>query len=209
MFKRNQIFTSVVTASMVAGIATSAMADEKATGQASVTVTNTFNLDKVADLTFGTIQIVSIDDDVAAFAGDKVEITMESDGSGGSVVNGVDDANETSTANIITDGSPAEFAISAAAPNTVMTLTLPGDADLTPPAGGAAAFTVAFNNDLVTVVNSDGSEVDFNGANLVTDATGAVSFRIGGVLTPADPAANDTNIADGAYIGDFEVTVDY
>ena len=208
MFKHNILYKSLFAVSMVAcAVAVNA---ETVSGNAGVTVSNAFDLTKVADLNFGTIRATQIIS--GGSIGTTAGIKVLADGSGSEVLQAVSvtGADAVSEADIIVPGTPAEFLIENAAANSEMELVLTG-ATAIPiyeigDAGGTEVFTLNITPSDVRVV-SGGVETQFNGSNLQTDATGTVGMKVGGSLRIA--AAQDGTMDDTSYIGTFDITVNY
>ncbi|WP_395342098.1 DUF4402 domain-containing protein [Ningiella sp. W23] len=214
MFKRNHLYTSLIAATMLAGTSVAYAVDVTTT--ASVTVQNAFELTKSADLSFGTLRVTNTlgtGTPAPTAVGAAASVNLPSDGTAMVVTQGSSDASGAdgvSQISVITEGTPAQFAIANAAQNTRLTLTLPADGTvaLSSPLDRATdIFEVTFvANEDVTIVAADGTETPFNGINFVTDATGALGFKLGGTLTVADDAFG---FGDGDYDGDFTVSVNY
>ena len=107
------------------------------------------------------------------------------------------------------------FAISGAAPNTAMTVTFPATVSLPKLGDNDTAFTLVIDDsgtgDDIVVVGGPADGQSYTGNNLLTDATGGVSFAYGGTLSlPTDLVAATVNpFTDGTYTGTFDVTVSY
>jgi len=209
MYKRNHIYTSLVTSALLVGtFAANAQTPQEVESDVTVTVQNAFNLLEVAPLNFGSITVAQADGTSGDGSIDTpATIRILPTGAVSTVSTGTD-ATGTSVISIIAAGSFAEYTIDTAAPNTRMTLTVPAGAQplsspLTP---ATAVFNAAFVNADVLVVNSDGTEVAYNGINMRTDLAGAVGFKMGGTLTPV---ATDFDFDDGEYSGTYTVTVNY
>lgn len=200
MFKRNQINLAVVVAALTVGSSV-AIAQETADVSASVTVQNAFNLSQTTALSFGVLRVTQT---ASAASGTAPSVTINADGSAPTVSAAVSPA--AGSISVITPGTAGVFAITSAAPDTALTVTLPGSVSLTA-SGTTNQFTLDFTDtDDIQVVGGPNDGNTYTGFNLVTDDTGAIGFNLGGTLS--------TRIADFTYIdttysGDYTVTVSY
>lgn len=198
-------FTSVAAAFAVLS-ATSSYALETAQGTATVTVQNSFSFSQATALDFGTIRtIVSSADGTP----NVVTMTLPADGSNPTIAETTAGTGNTRSAsmNVITPGTPGEFTVSNAAPNTRLTITLPGTFNLTNGSGGPT-FLAEVTEALITSGTSANSLYDGTNNFLTTDATGNGSFSVGGTLS-TDASGNAQNYQDVAYTGQYTITVDY
>ncbi|MGB3725133.1 MAG: hypothetical protein WA981_05150 [Glaciecola sp.] len=203
MFKRNQLYVSLFATSMILG-ATSVVAQESVTSSASVVVQNAFDLAEVAPLDFGTVR-ATVDSDPTD---DSASVSIASfaigtDGTVGSV-SLAGGATTAASMSVISDGSPAEFSITNAAPFTEITLNVPSGFDIVnssaPP--GTAVFGVGTFLFREVGATSDATAID-------TDINGEVSFTMGATLSTDDNAAAQTNYAEGTYTASFVMEVEY
>ncbi len=188
---------SVFAAGFAAG---SVQAADTVTSTATVQVLSTINIVETTALSFGTIAAFG-DDTVAA---ETATLTLPADGSATSVALSATAAD----ANIveIVAGTPATYTISGAAPNTVISITLPTTETLTDPSATSAnTFTVdTWTKSIVTSgtafvydTNATGDLVFNVGANLVTTAVGLTSTAVGEAYE------------DATYTSTYDVTVSY
>jgi hypothetical protein len=196
MFKRNQIQKSLVVAGVtIASFAAFSQQNEITT--ASVQVQNAFVLTENTPLSFGTITARQV-------SADSV-IVLNADG---------------------TDGSPtnSETGIRVLAPGSVATYTVTGAAPFTPLVVSTNDDTVDLTNSTAPPANPDFTLSDFeitdgtftgnvdSGGTTIADtiATGGLTFSLGGTLTLAgNGSADAVLLTDGAYEGQFTVTVSY
>jgi hypothetical protein len=214
MFKRNHIYIALVATSLSLG-ASQAFAQETVNSVATVSVSNAFTLQEVAPINFGTIRVASnldtSDDDgttgIDATTGALVQVFAN-----GNPSLLTDDVQTESVATVteILPGAPAEYAITGAAPFSALNVTLPSNVNLVNPASPGAIFILSFQADNFEIVGgtNDGDAYDTTAtSNLVTDATGAVGFLMGGQI--ATGIAAEADFGDGAYTGSYEVVVSY
>ncbi|WP_189379295.1 hypothetical protein [Thalassotalea profundi] len=194
--------TLAITAAVSTLALTGNVLAETVNGTASVTVQNGFTLTQTTPLSFGTI--VALADADGANSSDFATLKVDSDGVTADVV----DLSGATNASIvpISAGTPGQFTVSGAAPNTVLTITNPSAFTLSDPsAGDSKIFDVtAFTNDVVT----SGSAFTYD-----TDATGTLVFNIGATLGTDNSLAGGT-AAPVAYdnvtfTGTYTMTVDY
>lgn len=199
MIMKNKMIRALGLSAVAVGLTIgSANAADTVTASASVTVLSTINIVEGTSLSFGTI--AAFGDGTAA--AETATLTLPADGSAASVAY----SNTAADANIveIVAGTPAQFDITGAAPNTVISITLPGAATtLTDPAGGTNTFTV---NNFTKAIVLSGTAFTYD-----TDATGALSFAVGAdlVTTAAGLTAAGEAYADSTYTGTYDVTVSY
>ena len=204
MFKRNHINTAILAGALTLSTAT-VFAQQDVDVSATVSVQNAFNFSQASALSFGTIRVtqtVSDPLDVGA------SITIPADGSTPTVTAADNTTNPTSegTISVITPGVPAQFTIDSAAPNTAMTISTIASTTLTNVAT-TAGFVLDFTlTDDVQVVGGPNDGQAYTSFNLVTDATGAVGFALGGTLTTE---VDEDQYEDVTYSGDYTVEVDY
>jgi hypothetical protein len=139
-------------------------------------------------------------------------MTINADGSPATFVAGAETVAGVSEGSFteILPGTPAEYSITGAAPFTSVGVTTLPTATLTNPASPGATLTLsvtATNFEIVGGTNP-GDEYDQSAgtSNMITDATGAVGFKMGGTITTLD---SDVTYGDGAYTGTYSVVVDY
>jgi hypothetical protein len=174
-------------------------------------VSNAFTLQEVAPLDFGTVRLSYNYDGTNALS-TAASITINANGSPATLVLGISSSGTDTKASFteILPGSPAEYSITAAAPFTAVSVTSLPTATLTNPASSGAelALTVTATNFEIVGGTNPGDVYNQAGtSNLITDATGAVGFLMGGTLTT--PTAEEVTFGDGAYTGTYSVVVDY
>lgn len=180
---------------------------ETATGNASVTVSNAFTLSEDTALTFGTIRaVVSSADGTAQ---NVVTMTLPANGTNPSVTETVAGNGNTRSAsmNIITPGTPGTFSVSGAAPNSILNITFDAAFPLTIAAGGPT-FLATINQAYITSGPNANRAYSAGVDDLFTDATGAVTFDVGGTLA-TQAGGNATDYRDQTYTGTYTMTVDY
>lgn len=197
MFMKNRIsrIMAISTVSLLA--ASGAVNAETATGNASVTVQNGFDLDETTPLSFGTIVATANDN-----AGDVATLVVDSDG----VTEDVADSPGT-TASIVSiaAGTPGTFTVSNAAPNTVLTITLPTDFELTDPSSTDAKIFDVSGFEATTIASGTAFTFD-------TDDTGTLVFNIGATLsTETGTGSADSALAyeNVTFTGTYTMTVNY
>jgi hypothetical protein len=219
MLKRNQIYTAML-AVTVATVSVTASAQETESGTAGVTVSNAFTLDATTDLDLGTFLVSYILADASEAFVTAASIELKGDGSYGTPVVGVvsagsPGANDAASFTQIAAGTPGVFTISGAAPNVSMTITMPTDVDIPKLGDPSTFFTLVTIDDAgdddIVVLDGPAAGQEYSTANLITDATGTVSFAYGGTLSlPTALAAVSANpFTDGTYTATFDVTVEY
>ena len=200
MFKRNQIQKTII----VAGVTLSscvAFAQQTETTTATVTVQNAFTLTEVAGLSFGTIT-------ASAISGATSSIVLLADGTAGTSPDSGDGIR------VLAPGTPASYTIAAAAPFTDLKASVNVDSISLSNAAAPAAnpdFTVGnftISNGTAIASLTSGALAFTTGTALTTDVNGALALSIGGTLTLPD-TAEDTLLVDGAYTGQFTLTVQY
>lgn len=229
--KTNTIFKlSAIATLLLAGAVNAA---ENQTSTATVTIQNAFDLAEVSALTFGNIratQTITPGVDGNGTGGSLIPtqtngagIRIKSDGTAAELVAqstvtqgaATADADPSDTAGEISSvvsaivaGAPGEYNITNAAPFTNLRIEDPADTtELTSPAVPSdSKFDLDIDYDDMTIVGGGNDGDTINGTNLLTDASGAVSFRVGGELT-IDPLASA--VSDGAYSGTYIITVSY
>ena len=208
MFKRNQLYIALVATSLSLG-ASQVIAQEQVNSTATVTVSNAFTLEEVAPIDFGTVRL-SYDRQSGDFDTGAI-MTINADGSPADFTeadNSTATDGEASFTQIV-PGSPAEYSITGAAPFTAIRVITAPVADLENPASptGILKFTVATTNyEIVGGTNPGDAYVQGTGTNMITDATGAVGFIMGGTITTL---IGDVAYGDGAYTGTYTVEVNY
>lgn len=205
MFKRKYLNTALVATTAVL-VSSGAVAQENVTGNATVQVSNAFTLAEVTGIDFGNLRVFT---DTNTTTTGEVVVTIP--GNTNPMTLAAAAAAE-ADGNILAQGAPGEYTISGAAPFTALNITYPGADSVTltnqaaPPA--TPGFVVNFAAAQTFIVGGANDGVVYDGtSNMITDGTGAVGFRLGGILnTEAD---TDTTYADGTYAGTFTLTVDY
>jgi len=173
---------------------------ETITGNGSVVVQNSLTIVEDTPLSFGTIVAVADDNGTAPLSSN--------------IVMGVDGVatitNAASLAQIIqiTPGSNAQFTVSGAAPQTLLTVTTPaGATTLADPSGSVETKVFDISAYTSGVVAGGGA-----GFDMTTDDTGTLVFAVGATLT-TDTAGAGTGAADPyadlTYTGTYSVTVAY
>lgn len=232
MFKRKSIYTAIAAATL-ASMSAVTIAQETITSTASVTVQNAFDLTEVAALNFGTIratQNLDVDNSgsnetaaTTSFA-NAATLNIKTDGSASTVTAATVESDTSSAITEIVAGSPAEFAIANAAPFTELKITrladpsttfdgyFSGDTDLvalfemTTPASSTSVFHVVVEEEDVRF-SGGGSDGDLlSSGNPQTGAAGSINIIVGGSIYMQGTAPA---IVDGAYTGNFSLTVDY
>lgn len=172
---------------------------ETVTGNASVTVLNSFTLAETQALSFGTL-VAFADDDASGAGGTATAVLAPSDGT--LTITNAGNASLTEVAS----GQVGIYTITGAAPNTVINLTLPSSATLSDPSGTETKdFTLgSFTSSVVT----SGTAFTYD-----TDATGQMVFNLGATLSTDATGASGSSAADAyadaTYTGTFTVTADY
>ncbi|MEM0909989.1 MAG: hypothetical protein AAGJ37_03385 [Pseudomonadota bacterium] len=226
MFNRKKIALAVTTVLLASSSVANA---EIASDSATVTVQNAFTLASTTAIDFGTLRVSqpNAQTNLSTYTELSVDGTQTAtDG----------DANASMT--VITSGTPGRFDVTGAAPFNNLTITLGAgtatddmtdgtslsDADSTNGISGMYGVELttsgagANDNFLMYVEVSDtriegGSNngvayaVSSGVGNLRTDATGAVGLSFGGRL--AYNRASTVNPNDGAYTGNYQITVNY
>jgi len=182
----------------------SLFAVDLANREITATVQNSFTIQESSSLTFGTIRAVA---DVST---NQATLIIGSDGT-------TVTANQASPAfiTVVSDGTPATYTITGAAPNTRLTITDPSAVTLShtnPTTTNNPTFTV---NGFEYTVTTGGTSSPYTGSNLQTDGTGSASFSLGVTLSTQASAtaatAGDLSRAyeDGSYRGTYTMTVNY
>ena len=216
MFKRNQIYTAMLAVTL-ASVSGASLANETTTANAGVSVSNAFSLTETTPLDLGTF-LVTYKKAGAAGTNDFTQaaaITLKGDGTYGTETASAGTAGDEADFVLIAPGTPGEFNISGAAPNSPMTVDFPTTTNLVKLGDTTVFFTLVTtddgSDDDVFVVDGPAAGQSFSGTNLITDATGQVSFAYGGTLS-LPTALQDTagtKFSDGTYTGTFDVTVTY
>ena len=198
MFNFINTKNALMLASALTVVGAGAAIAETVTGGSSVTVQNSLTLTQDTALSFGTL---------VAFADADGTATTYTVGSDGTTTAGADNGNASIVE--VVAGVPGAFTVSGAAPQTLLTVSLPGAAiDLTDGAGGVIdtkKFTVGTFEKTRTV--SGGA-----GFTDTTDDAGVLSFDVGAVLTTdatGAAAAASLPYADAAFSGTYTITVTY
>ena len=202
MFMKNKI-SRIMAISAVSLLAATGVANaETVTGTTSVTVQNGFDLAETTPLSFGTVVAIANSNTAA----DLATLQVDSDGVTADVAT---PGNVASIVPIVA-GTPGVFTVTNAAPNTLLTITLPANgtaADLTDPSGtDANTFTLDFFERTI-VTSGTAFTAD-------TDATGTLAFNVGatlGTTTPAGGAASDATVPyeNVTFTGSYTVMVEY
>ncbi len=166
---------------------------ETLTSNADVTVQNAIGFAETSALTFGTI--VAIGDGTAG--GAAATIAAAATGVGGTTVTNGGAAADDSIIEL-TAGARAEYAISAAAPNTALNLTLPS---------GALTLTCAACSGGTPTFSVDNWVANDTAGTVTTDGTGAFTLYVGATLN-TDPTSL-SQYEDGNYINTYDVSVNY
>lgn len=168
---------------------------------ASVTVQNAFSLSQTTALSFGTIRAKA---DTSGSTNHVASLIVNPDGSASTASSTGANASIT----VISQGTPAVFAISNAAPNTNLTITSPGTVTLSRTGGGGANFTVDTWAFRITSGTNANTAYSTGSPNLLTDNTGAVTFAAGATISTqaTTPSADYT---DGSYTGTYNMVVNY
>ena len=206
MFKRKYLNTALVATSAVL-VSSAAVAQETVTGNATVQVSNAFVLTETSGIDFGNLRVFS---DVDTSSTGEVVVTIPGNTNPMTLVAAT--AAE-ADGNILAQGAPGIYAITGAAPFTVLDVTFPS-ADSVTLANAAAppstpSFVVNFADATTYIVGgaNDGAALDQGTTDLTTDGAGEVGIRLGGILNT--DATADAVYADGTYVGTFTLTVGY
>lgn len=208
MFKRNQVYIALVATTLSLG-ASQAFAQENVSSTATVTVSNAFTFQEVAAIDFGTVRLQYTHDTTNDFSV-AASFKINADGSPSTQVAGVDSVG-TSEASFteILPGTAAEYSITGAAPFTSVQVTALPTATLTNPAspGATLALSVTTTNfEIVGGTNPGDVYTQGAASNMITDAAGAVGFKMGGTISTL---LDQQVYGDGAYTGTYSVVVDY
>jgi hypothetical protein len=229
MFKRKNLSVALAVSSVLLASSTIANA-EVANGTATVTVQNAFTLASTTNIDFGTLRVTS--NGTAAATATPAFTTLDTDGTQVST-NGEDAVPaEVVTMTVIAPGTPGRVDVTGAAPFTALQVelastTLGYDED---EAGGAVTDALngingtqltaagAGTNDFFRMIvqvedtnieggTNNGNPLAATGDNLRTDAAGAVGLSFGGKLLWN--AASIVSPDDGAYTGNYSITINY
>lgn len=205
MFMKNRI-SRIMAISTVSLLAASGTVNaETATGTTSVTVQNGFDLEETTPLSFGTVVAIA-NSNVTV---DPATLTVDSDG----VTADTQGVSTSGTASIvpIVAGTPGTFTVSNAAPNTLVTITLPTDGDgllLEDPSGtDDTDFTIDFFERTI-VTSGTAFTAD-------TDDTGTLVFNVGATLgtgvAAGGAAGTDASVPyeNVTFTGSYTVMVEY
>lgn len=202
MFKRNQLYTALVSVSLLAAVSTNTLAQAPVVSEATVTVQNTFAFAETTAISFGTIR-------ATATASGATVATYVVSGDGTTTVPASGGA--PAAISELTAGTPGEYAISGAAPFADITITLPAapiNMTLTGAPPGTPKFTVGtFTAYILDGPNALSAYAD-PGNLATTDVNGAVNFAVGATLS-TDSAASTEPYADGIYRGNYTISVSY
>jgi len=229
MFKRKTIYSAVV-ASALLSVSAVSLAAETATGTASVTVQNAFDFDQITAINFGTLRATQ-DRDVDGNStpttiaySEVAKYRIVTDGSSNVLTGytgGSGDVKSSMTE--IVAGTPAEFAVTNAAPFSTLTVTTADpttalDSDLNGDTSIVSTFTLTTPSDSNSVFHAyiDDTDVRISGgandgdtlnqSSPQTDATGAVNLIVGANLYMKKDV---DSISDGVYTGNYTIAIDY
>jgi|GEM_PF-2042349 len=204
----NKISTiaKVVGVTLIVAASSQAMAEE-ATGNASVTVQNSFTFEETTALSFGIIQ-VSADITSAAGASKEATLTISAD----TEVAPISTTDPLAKLAVIEAGTPGTFTISGVGPYSRLTITLPNSEPLKAqgsPLSTDAQFTVGS----FTAMSTTGTSSAVVGGTdlLLADESGSATFAVGATLTTDVRGSTlaTTNYGDGIYEGTFTITASY
>jgi len=193
---------ALMLASALTVVGAGAAIAETVTGDASVTVQNSLTLTQDAALSFGTL--VAVADDINA---NFATYVVGSDGttttpapSGGLFAQIIE----------ITAGTPASFTVSGAAPQTLLTVTLPAAAIIMNDGAGGAVDAKEFTVDSFEKTRTVSGGAGFTDT---TNDSGVLSFDVGATLatdkTLSNTATAAVPYADANYSGTYSITVTY
>lgn len=231
MFKRKNLSVALAVSSVLLASSSYVQA-EVANGTATVTVQNAFTIANTASIDFGTLRVTraganTLDVGTPGFTTLDVDGTQTATAGANS-----GDTASTLTITVIAAGTPGRVDVSGAAPFTNLQVELVATAgadandvttttdnnafaginnvDLTTAGAGSDDKFVMFVSSADTRIEggvNNGSEYDPVTPNLRTDATGAVGLSFGGNLKWNE--ASLISPADGAYTGNYSITVTY
>ena len=225
MFKRKNLNVALAVSSVLLASSATVQA-EQVSGTATVTVQNAFTLASTTAIDFGTLRVTSTG--VAANTATPGFTSLSVDGTQ-TATNGVNGGDQV-TISVIAPGTPGRIDVTGAAPFTNLTVELatggddvnvtggnPGDGfaginnvDLTTAGAAAADKFVMYVGATQTRIEggvNNATPYDDSAPNLRTDATGAVGLSFGGDLKWNE--ASTISPADGAYTGNYQITVTY
>ncbi|WP_022941860.1 DUF4402 domain-containing protein [Psychromonas hadalis] len=193
----------LVTAIILSFGVTQAIAQTETAIPATVTVANTITLDKITNLNFGTVAAKAS----TAGAADVATLILPADATATAITS----PGTASFINIVTPGSPATFEISGVAPDTSLTLDLPGSAITLEAPTPATNFSVDGWSAFITSGPNAGSAYTDGSPNLKSDVDGKVNFSVGATLSTdlRVDAKNVGTYTDDIYTGIFDITVNY
>ena len=203
MMMKNKMIRALGLSAVAVGLTVGSANAGVETGNAQVTVLSTITMTETAPLNFGTI---------AAFADDAVNtntalLTMPADGSGSSVSFPAGTAADANIV-VIVEGNPGEFQVTGAAPNAVLSLTLGGEVDLTDPSGASTDEFTFLTTGYYMTLNGSGNTFTTD-----TDATGAMTFQVGGTIETIDTGMASAAVLepydDATYTGTYTATITY
>jgi hypothetical protein len=197
--------TRILGTVLVLATSSSAMADQDATGKATIQVLNTFEFLAVSDLDFGIVRATA--DDTSA--GDVATLLISGDPTVTSIATDVNLAKLT----VLTEGSPAEFTVAGVAAFANLTITLPSST-ITLVASGLPGTAANFKVGTFTAwLTSGGNTGLYDGASnkLLADNSGNATFNVGATLTTDEAGDLITQgyEDDIPYAGSFDVTIEY
>jgi hypothetical protein len=221
MFKRNQINTALGVSLVL--LATSATVNaEVASDTATVTVQNAFTIASTDAIDFGLLRVTQSGAHTEATPS---RTTINADGSQ-TATNG--DVASSGSISLLTAGTPGRIDITAAAPNTTLTVLIDAagtgfdgvaddtsidgvnEIDLVTAGGLAPDKFIMFVNAAQTRIEGgtgNGIAYDDVASNMVTDGTGAVGLSFGGTLVWN--FASTESPLDQAYTAAYAITVNY
>jgi hypothetical protein len=209
MFKQNTLKV-IVASSLIAG-AVSVVAQESVTSNATVTVSNAFDLVETQPISFGSITAIGYNYTSTGSSGTlQATVTVPANGSAPSAgTTGTADADPTDTdsaISILTPGQRGLYDISNAAPFTALVVTLPSSVALSAPSAPPGNGTFILDN--FTAVNTDGG-ADAS-TSITTNATGAAQIGLGAtILTNVPAATGNLTYIDATYSGSYTLQVSY
>ena len=170
---------------------------------ATVKVQNAVVLNKVDDLSFGTIRAVAQDD------GAQVA-TLTISPNPNAVIKSSKTDNGSALISVIEEGSPATFTVSDVVPNAALTISAPGQGRLESASKGAGEpqFSIDDWAFFITSGPNANTAYDETAPNLVASEEGEVEFAIGATLS-TDNLASTVPYKDVEYTGTFQIEVAY
>lgn len=203
MFKRKQLYTALVSTSLLAAVSMNTLAQTPAVTDATVTVQNTFVLTELTPLNLGTIR-------ATADPAGTVQATYIVNANGTTSVPA--SGGPAAAISELVEGEPATYEVSGAAgfADIDVTVTTPASDELT--LSGAPPGTPVFSIGTFTTYITSGPNINTayvaTTNEATTDVAGSVTFSVGATLS-TDDAASTEAYADGDYVGNYTVTVSY